>query len=138
MLHCKSDKTLRERKSRPRPNRDLRRHQNLITCFYYHHEPLNKISSESIYNFLSNVATKQTDKCLQKHSDCSLLPQMKVKYKQEVRIIYVVNLWSKMITLYYYNKCERQKNNQSNQAIFAALESAVITAYILFIYDFLQ
>ena len=40
------------------PDRD----PNLITCSFYHPEPLHKISSQSVHKFLSNVANRQTDK----------------------------------------------------------------------------
>ena len=37
-------------------------HQILITCFFYHPGRLSKMSSQSVYNFLSNVANRQTDR----------------------------------------------------------------------------
>ena len=37
-------------------------HQNFISSLLYYPEPLHKISSQSIYNFLSNAVHKQTDK----------------------------------------------------------------------------
>ena len=36
-------------------------HQNLISSSLYHPTPLHKISLQSVYNFLSNAAYKQTD-----------------------------------------------------------------------------
>ena len=37
-------------------------HQNLISSSLYYPGPLHKISSQSVYNFLSNVVHRQTDK----------------------------------------------------------------------------
>ena len=37
-------------------------HQNLISSFLYYPRPLHKISSQSVYNFLSNVVHRQTNK----------------------------------------------------------------------------
>ena len=37
-------------------------HQNLISSSFYYSGPLHKISSQSVYNFLSNVVHRQTDK----------------------------------------------------------------------------
>ena len=37
-------------------------HQNLISSSLYYPKPLHTISSQSIYNFLSNVVHKQTNK----------------------------------------------------------------------------
>ena len=37
-------------------------HQNLISSSLYHPGPLHKISSQSVYNLLSNVVHKQTDR----------------------------------------------------------------------------
>ena len=36
--------------------------QNLITCFFYHPEPLHKISSQLVHSFLNNVVNRQTNK----------------------------------------------------------------------------
>ena len=36
--------------------------QNFITCFFYHPRPLHGILLQSICNFLSNVANRQTDR----------------------------------------------------------------------------
>ena len=36
-------------------------HQNLISSFFYYSGPLHKISSQSVHNFLSNVAHRQTN-----------------------------------------------------------------------------
>ena len=36
-------------------------HQNLISSFLYYSEPLHKISSQSVHNFLSNVVHRQTN-----------------------------------------------------------------------------
>ena len=41
---------------------DLDCYQNLITSFFYHTGPFDKNSSQSIHNFLSNAANKQTEK----------------------------------------------------------------------------
>ena len=43
---------------------DLDNHQNLISSLWYYLAPLDKISSESIHNYLSNIVYKQTDKVL--------------------------------------------------------------------------
>ena len=37
-------------------------HQNLISSSLYYPGPLHKISSQSVYNFLSNVVQRRTDK----------------------------------------------------------------------------
>ena len=37
-------------------------HQNLISSSLYYSEPVHKISSQSVHNFLSNVVHRQTDK----------------------------------------------------------------------------
>ena len=37
-------------------------HQNLISSSLYYPGPLHKISSQSVYNFFSNVVHRQTDK----------------------------------------------------------------------------
>ena len=37
-------------------------HQNLISSSWYYSGPLHKISSQSVYNVLSNVVHRQTDK----------------------------------------------------------------------------
>ena len=37
-------------------------HQNLISSSLYYPGPLHKISSQSVYDFLSNVVHRQTDK----------------------------------------------------------------------------
>ena len=45
------------------PERDPDCHQKFNRCSFYHNRPLHKKnSSQSIHNFLSNVANKQTDK----------------------------------------------------------------------------
>ena len=54
------DKALGEHKSAQRLDRNLDHHQNLITCSFYH--PRHKLSSQSVHNFLNNVANKQTDR----------------------------------------------------------------------------
>ena len=41
---------------------DLDHHQNLITCSFYHPGPPHEISSQSVYNFLSNVAYRQANR----------------------------------------------------------------------------
>ena len=42
-------------------------HQNLISSSLYYPGPLHNISSQSVHNFLSNVAHRQTEKpCYQK------------------------------------------------------------------------
>ena len=43
-------------------------HQNLISSSLYYPEPFHKTSSQSIYNFLSNVVHKQTNQSYQKHN----------------------------------------------------------------------
>ena len=41
---------------------------NLINFLIYHPRPLHKISSLSIYNFLTNVANRQINKRYRKHN----------------------------------------------------------------------
>ena len=46
-------------------------HKNLISSSLYYPEPLHKISSQSVYNFLSNVVHKQTNKQTDKHTNAT-------------------------------------------------------------------
>ena len=63
---------------------DPDRFQNLITCSFSHPKPLHKISLQSVRNFLSNIADRQTDRkideqtnhCYRKHN----LSAKEVKY----------------------------------------------------------
>ena len=57
-----------ESRSLPRLDRDPDCHKNLITCSYYHPKLLHKVSLQSIYNFLSNVAKRQTDTHYREHN----------------------------------------------------------------------
>ena len=62
------DKAFKERKFLPKPDRDLDRHQNLITCFFHHPGPLHKISLQSVLKYFSNIANKQTNQRCQKQN----------------------------------------------------------------------
>ena len=44
-------------------------HQNLISSYLYYSGPVDKISSQSVHNFLSNVAHRQTDKQTDRQTD---------------------------------------------------------------------
>ena len=44
-------------------------HQNLISSSLYYSGPIHKISSQSVYNFLSNVVHRQTNKQTNKQTD---------------------------------------------------------------------
>ena len=41
---------------------DPDRHQNLISCSYYHPGPLHRISWQSVHSVLYNIANRQMDK----------------------------------------------------------------------------
>ena len=44
-------------------------HQNLISSYLYYSEPVHKISSQSVHNFLSNVVHRQTNKQTDKQTE---------------------------------------------------------------------
>ena len=44
-------------------------HQNLISSSLYYSGPVHKISSQSVYNFLSNVVHRQTNKQTDRQTD---------------------------------------------------------------------
>ena len=46
---------------------DPEHHQNVISSSLYYPEPLHKIPSQFIHNFLSNVVHKQTDRRTNQH-----------------------------------------------------------------------
>ena len=46
-------------------------HKNIIGSSLYYPEPLYKISSQSVYNFLSNVVHKQTNKQTERQTNAT-------------------------------------------------------------------
>ena len=50
-------------------------HQNLISSSLYYPGLLHKISSQSVYNFLSNVVHRQTDRQTDKQTNKQTVPK---------------------------------------------------------------
>ena len=53
---------------------DQENYQNLIACSFCHPRPLHRISSQSIQTFLSNVATRQTERQIKTTENTTIFP----------------------------------------------------------------
>ena len=82
------------------------RHQNLITCSFYHPGPFHKISSQYVFNFLNNVANRQTDKKTDKQTNKSVMRKYNFRGgDNEYRSLYTMHFPVEHFTICVIPKC---------------------------------